>query len=354
MLYVTTLDRSVTFTAQVTLEKAVGPDGGLFSPFSLPRYAGKSLRTLLEQPFWDCVSAVLNQFFPLRLSGEALRGGGLGIPALVRIRHKIALAELWDHKTGSYRGLQALLLDRMGCRGRSQGMWPLVAMDVALLFALYGALCRGEWIALGEPVNLAVASAEFTAPMAAWYARRMGLPLGTVICVCNDNGAPWELLHRGELRAEESSVTTGLPLLDVGLPCNLERLIFETLGPQSVVAYCMAKRRKGMFSLNPEEQAVLREGFAVSVVGEARAKSLIPHLYHTADYMMSPYTALVYNGLMDFRSLEGEGTPALLLAEESPLIWGGDVLAALGIPVENVVAQIDALQEQAQARRKGQ
>lgn len=353
MLYVTTLDRSATFTAQATLEKAAGPDGGLFAPLSLPRYTGKSLRTLLEQPFWDCAAAILNQFFPLRLSGKALQGGELVAPETVLIRHKIAVAELWDHKSGSFRGLQALLLDRMGCRGRTRDMWPLVAMDVALLFGLYGALSKSGWIALGEPVNLAVASGEFTTPMAAWYAKKMGLPLGTVICVCNENGTPWELLHRGELRAEGSSVATGLPLLDVGLPCNLERLIFEVLGPQSVAAYCIALRRKGVFSLDPEQQAALREGFAVSVVGEARAKSLIPHLYHTVDYMMSPYTALIYNGLMDFRSLEGEGTPALLLAEESPLIWGGDVLAALGIPVENIVAQIAALQEQAKARRKG-
>lgn len=38
MLYVTTLDRTVTYTAQATLERATGPEGGLFVPMTLPQY----------------------------------------------------------------------------------------------------------------------------------------------------------------------------------------------------------------------------------------------------------------------------------------------------------------------------
>lgn len=41
MLYVTTLDRTVTYTAQATLERATGPDGGLFVPMTLPQYDRK-------------------------------------------------------------------------------------------------------------------------------------------------------------------------------------------------------------------------------------------------------------------------------------------------------------------------
>ena len=56
---------------------------------------------------------------------------------------------------------------------------------------------------------------------------------------------------------------------------------------------------------------------------------------------------------MDYRALAGEGTPALLLAEESPLRWGEEVLASLGKPVENIVGQIDGLQRQAALHREG-
>ena len=174
-------------------------------------------------------------------------------------------------------------------------------------------------------------------PMAAWYARRMGLPVGDVICACNDNGSPWELLHRGELRLSGDCLPTRLPLLDVGLPCNLERLICQALGSAVAAHYCQARSRRGTFTLNPEQHANLRAGFFVGVVG--------------AD--LSPYSALVYSGLMDYRALAGEGTPALLVAEESPLRWGEEVLTALDMPVENIVGQIDSLQRQAALRRRG-
>lgn len=103
MLYVTTLDRTVTYTAQATLERATGPEGGLFVPMTLPQYDRKGLAAVLALPFWDCVASILNQFFPLRLQGSSLQGTEGVLPEPVYIRYKIAVAELWDRKTGSFR-----------------------------------------------------------------------------------------------------------------------------------------------------------------------------------------------------------------------------------------------------------
>ena len=96
MLYVTTLDRTVTYTAQATLERATGPDGGLFVPMTLPQYDRKGLAALVALPFWECVAEILNQFFPLRLRGCDLQEPEGVCPEPVYIRYKIAVAELWD------------------------------------------------------------------------------------------------------------------------------------------------------------------------------------------------------------------------------------------------------------------
>ena len=87
MLYVTTLDRTVTYTAQATLERATGPDGGLFVPMTLPQYDRKGLAALVALPFWECVAAVsythlqansLKRILPMAdlrpPGGQALRG----------------------------------------------------------------------------------------------------------------------------------------------------------------------------------------------------------------------------------------------------------------------------------------
>ncbi len=106
MLYVTTLDRTVTYTAQATLERATGPEGGLFVPMTLPQYDRKGLAAVLALPFWDCVASILNQFSPCASRVAVSRNGG-GAAEPVYIRYKIAVAELWDRKTGSFQGLRS-------------------------------------------------------------------------------------------------------------------------------------------------------------------------------------------------------------------------------------------------------
>ncbi|MEI3059457.1 MAG: hypothetical protein V8T29_01950 [Oscillospiraceae bacterium] len=64
MLYVTTLDRTVTYTAQATLERATGPEGGLFVPMTLPQYDRKGLAAVLALPFWTAWQAFSISFSP--------------------------------------------------------------------------------------------------------------------------------------------------------------------------------------------------------------------------------------------------------------------------------------------------
>ncbi len=67
----------------------------------------------------------------------------------------------------------------------------------------------------------------------------------------------------------------------------------------------------------PEQQASLRAGFSVSVVSADRPGALIPRIFSTSDYLLSPCGALVYGGLMDYRALTGRGRPPCW-REESP------------------------------------
>lgn len=316
----------------------------------LPKLPQDALFALLKRPFWDCAAEVLNMFFPVALGGRDL-GEGDG-PPLRCIRHRIAVEELWDQKTGSFAGLRTHIFDKLGTALEDPGSWPHVAVDIALLFAAYGAAAKENAVHLGGRIHLACAAGEFTMPIAACLARQMGLPVGRVVCVCNENGLAWELLHRGEARLDGSVEETDLPLLDIGIPGNLERLVGLTLGQDAVKAYAAAREKGRSFILNPEQQGKLRRGFAVHVVGSRRAHDLIGRVYTSSDYLMSPYTALVYGGIMDFRAVEGAGEPVMLLAEESPMRWGEAVLASMGRPRDHVTEQISGLLQTAAEKRK--
>lgn len=352
MLYVTTRDTEKSYTAGQVMELPAAPDGGLFVPMRLPEFDEKQRKELLFMPFAHCVAEILNLFFPAHLTPKQVAAALDETVEFVFIHHKTAMAELWHNKEGSVSYGTRRLLEQMGCKSREPEQWPLVAVAIALLFGMFGQLQQAGRLDFQGNINLAVASGDFTMPVAAWYARKMGLPIGKIVCACNQNSAPWELIHKGELRLDGQLYHTNTPLLDVAIPCNLERLLFECFGVPGGLAFGKAKARRKTIRLEPEQMAVLQEGLSVSVIGGSRTRSFISRIYKTAYYLMSPYTALVYNGLLDYRALARESIPAVVLAEEGPAVCAAEVLAAMELPQENLTAQIERLLEAAEFKRK--
>lgn len=353
MLYVSTRDSHAIYTAQQTMFRLNADDGGLFVPLRLPEYGLDELAQLLKLSFWNCVCQVLNRFFPVRLCPESFGEGELPVPEAFSIRHKILVVPLWDRLTGQFRGMQNRILTAMGSAVAGAQSWPEMAVDVALLFGVYGLLCHCGMIFQGDPVNLAVSAAGFQLPVAAVYARQMGIPIGVCVCVGNENSMLWDLLHRGEAKLDSQSEGDGSAGQERGAPRNLERLVCTRLGPELTGEYVRTLQRRGLYTLEPKNHLQLRQGLSVSMVGGQRALSMIPRIYRNADCLFSPHSAMIYSGLMDYRATGGEGSTTVLLAEESPLRWGECVLKAMRIPVESVTGQISALEARAAERRKG-
>lgn len=342
MLYVTTRCTEVTNTAQTTLIRKTDADGGLYVPMRLPNYSPQDLQAMAELPFWGCVARVLGQFFPVRLSESDFQD--LAVPKFEILRHKVHIAQLWNKKQGSYEGTKKQICQAIGSKVTDEASWPAVAVDIAVLFGLYGCLCRDGVVSPGVQVSVAVEGDSFSFAAASMYAKDMGLPVSVTVCVSGDNGIVWDLLHKGESRLSSA----GKDLVYE----NLERLIVHRLGRTAGETFRSACERRKVFSLNAEQRRILRKDFFISVVGSSRGQMLIPRTYRSAGYLLSPPTACVYGGVMDYRAMEGEGAPVLLLAEESPVKWGEQVLQALNLPRENIAEQIAAL-EKAELTGKG-
>lgn len=350
MLYVTTRDAETVYTAQTTMDSVTAPDGGLFVPMQLPFFDARTICRFVQMPFWDCVCEILNQFFPLSLRGSILSDTCGPVMELHQIKYKITVAELWNQRIGCCGEIVENLLLHMGCKARQPEAWPVVAIHTAVLFGLYGVLCRNGSLTPGEKMPLAVACGELELVNAVGYASQMGLPAGNVVCVCGENSMLWELLHKGETRLEWGRAA-GEGATQGAIPQNLERLIACRLGTSAVETYQGILRRRGVYALRAGERTALKAGISVSVVSLSRTETTIRQVYKNARYLLSPHTAAIYSGLMDFRALEAEGSPVVLLAEESPMRWGKAVLRALKLPVRSVTEQIEALQRETSERQ---
>ena len=183
----------------------------------------------------------------------------------------------------------------------------------------------------GETFDIAVNAGDLTAPMAAWYARKMGLPLGMILCGCSENSGIWDLIHHGQFSTGSSICQSRLPEADLPLTEGLERLIYEILGMEEADHYRQICERKGTYQLLPERLGMLAEGLYGAVVGFRRIGDTVRSLYRTNGYIASPYTALSAGALQDYRAATSESRLTLVPSQHSPALFPEDITQWLGI-----------------------
>lgn len=317
MLYITTRNDRETYTAHRAFQGSRSPDGGMYLPYRPPAFSREDLEALLNQGENGCMAQVLNHLCAAGLSGWELDFSiGRRPFALETLGHRIVVGQIWHNAQDSYDYLTRELIARvLGNWPESVGNWAGIAVNIAVLFGLFARLRQEEW---PEPVDVAVVAGDFSWPISAWYARQWGLPVGQIICCCNENNNLWELFHQGQLRTDALCIPTGLPAADVALPADLERLIYACGGTAEVESYVEACRKGRPYCPEEGVLAKMRRGISVSVVSSQRMASMIRNVDKTYGCRLSPDAALAYGGVMDYRSKGGQYRPCLILSGEKP------------------------------------
>lgn len=346
MLYVTTRTKQDTFTAARALSEDRAPDGGFYVPMRLPRLDRREIKKLGEKTFSENVADVLNLFFSTQLDSWAVEFSIGRYPVkLQSIGSREMVAETWHNPVWKFdrlaRGVEKAIRQSDDICEVSAD-WLMIASRIAVLFGIFGELIRDGAVSADEPMDVAVPNGNFAAPMAAWYAKQMGLPISTVLCCCNDNNGTWKLLHKGEIRTDAAPLTTVTPLCDQGAPADLERLIFAALGSNAAKEFAELIRKGGTYYLEPEQQKKLREGMYVPVTGQRRLESALKSLYRSCGYLADPYTALCYSGMLDYRSVTGESRSVLILSEESPAYSAAFLSKTLGLSSSELKKEINS------------
>lgn len=334
MLYATTRSKVETFTPRRALKDSYAPDGGLFIPARMPEYTQQEILELETLTAGECIARVMNRFFGTKLTGREVDFRlGRNVCRLTDMSHRIVVVETWHNNDGRFehtvKALAGMVSAELGTQRPSQ--WMVIAARIAVVFAVYGDLRRRGGIAPEGVLDAAVEDGDLTAAMAFWYARKMGLPIGTIV-VCGENdGGIWEMIVRGQIK------TAG------GVPDGLERLVFASLGHSQTQRYVECCRSGEVFALGIEKRRTLREGLYACVVSPGRTMSVITNVCRTNGAILDPGTAKAYAGLMDYRAITGSGAPALILCEASPVLRETEVCAALGIDGDTLRRRLNVL-----------
>lgn len=333
MLYVTTRNNRDAFTAQRVLQDRRAGDGGFYVPFRLPVFTETEIAAFGEKSFNKSVAEILNLLFNTRLTGFDLNlAVGRYAVRLQTLNTRIILAECWHNPQWLFSCLVRDLMDLVRGEGADHvsGEWAEIGVRIAVLFGIFGELTRHGMASMEKKVDVSVVAGDFSAPMSVWYARAMGLPVGNIVCACNENGNLWNFICHGQLKTDGVAIPTVTPEADIVVPAGIERLIYAVGGCGEVERYLEALRLGKTYYVEEKLLHQLRQGIYVTVTSQQRVLESIPNVYATHDYILSASSALSYIGLQDYRARTGECRNALILTEKSPRSDAALVAEALG------------------------
>ena len=135
--------------------------------------------------------------------------------------------------------------------------------QITYYFSAYADLVSSGEINIGDEINFVVPTGNFGNILAGYYAKKMGLPVGKLICASNSNNVLTEFFVSGDYDANREFFKTMSPSMDILVSSNLERLLFEVSGRNAeLTASRMAELKKyGKYSVNKEELASLKKSF---------------------------------------------------------------------------------------------
>ena len=186
----------------------------------------------------------------------------------------------------------------------------------------------------GEPVNICVPSGNFGNILSAYYAKRMGVPVGRLICASNKNKVLTDFINTGVYDANREFYVTNSPSMDILISSNLERLLYHLAGedPAEVRNLMESLAKSGRYTVPESIKQGLEALFSAGFADEDEITDAIGRLYKTDRYLMDTHTAVGYKVWKDYAEKTGDDAPVLIASTASPYKFASAIAESIGVP----------------------
>jgi len=308
LLYLSTRNKADSFTAHKVLRSPAPPDGGMFMPMRVPVQDDVALAAFEKMNFGEAAAAIMNLFFGTNLTGwDVDFAVGRQVLDLVSGGYKVSLAESWHNPAGRHEYLvQRLyyLVTRQEHSTVGPNLWFRTAVNIAILFGVYGKYCRQDIYEF----DLAVETGDLQILLAARYAQKMGVPIRKIILGCLEGDGLWEFLSYGDYQTNRKELLAGF-----------EALLWLEFGYSESEKYVSSVNNRRIYRLKDLMLDQFREGLFATVVGDSRIKNVIDSTLRTNNYRMETDTARAFGALQDYRAKTGLNKNTLLIALNVPV-----------------------------------
>jgi threonine synthase len=188
-------------------------------------------------------------------------------------------------------------------------------------------------LAMGAPeraVSFAVPTGNFGNVLAGYVARKMGLPIRRLIIGTNQNNVVARFLDSGRL-AIDTVVPTITPAMDIQVPSNLERLLYELHGRNgSAIRHLMEEfKLHGRVDIETDRLEELRSLVEARWFDEDAIRRVLADTYRQSGVLVDPHTAV---GIAAARAVDNlSGEPLICVGTAHPAKFPDAVVEATGV-----------------------
>ena len=206
-----------------------------------------------------------------------------------------------------------------------------LAPQIMYYFRAYRDLLDVGKIRLGDEVNFSVPTGNFGDILAGYLAKRLGLPVGALICASNANNVLTDFIRTGTYDRRRPLLKTTSPSMDILVSSNLERLLYLLSGDTKLVAGLMQElNTQGVYTVPAQLLEKIQSQFWAACCDDARAAEIIGRVYKEDGYLCDPHTASGWAAAEDYVAETGDNRPMVVLSTASPYKFPAAVLTAIG------------------------
>ena len=207
--------------------------------------------------------------------------------------------------------------------------------QVVYYFSAYAQLMQRGAISYGDLVDFVVPTGNFGDILAGYYAKLMGLPVGTLVCASNANRVLTDFFSTGCYDRRREFIKSSSPSMDILISSNLERLIYLSSGGDAALVKNAMEglNSDGLYTLPDAVMARIRESFAAYCCDEEQTAEAIRRVWQQRGYLCDPHTAVALKAADDYKAVRSNSRPVVTLSTASPYKFPAAVLSALGEPL---------------------
>lgn len=221
--------------------------------------------------------------------------------------------------------------------------WGRLVPQIVYYVSAYLDMLDSGDIQPGEVIDVAVPTGNFGNIFAAFIAKRMGLPLGNLICASNSNNVLTQFLATGEYDKNRKFYQTISPSMDILISSNLERLLYLVAGQKKTAEYMEKLKSDGKYRADEDTLAKIKEHFIGFYASEEDTLCEIRRIHKEKNYLIDTHTATAAFAARKYMDTYKVERKVLIASTASPYKFAKAVLSAIDVSNTANADDVEAL-----------